>query len=64
MGLLKLIFAIIRWVISVVILLVIILFPILAYEMNPFTFYWDKAGIFWNLITSQGFFSKLFGLFK
>jgi len=64
MGVFKLVFAIIRWVISVVILLAIILFPIAVYGANPFTFYWDKITIFWDLLTSQGFFQKLIGIFK
>ena len=64
MGVFKLVFAIIRWVISVVILLAIILFPIVIYEMNPFTFYWDKINIFWDIVTTQGLFSKLIGIFK
>ncbi len=63
MGMFKLIFAIIRWVISIIIFLAIILFPIVVYGINPFTFYWDKITIFWDLLTTQSFFSKLIGLF-
>ena len=64
MGVFKLIFAIIRWAISIFILLAVVLFPIAVYGANPITFYWDKITLFFDLITSQGFFSKLFGLFK
>jgi len=64
MGAFKFIFAIIRWVISVIILLAIILFPIIIYNANPFTFYWDRIIILWDLLTSQGFFERVIGIFK
>ena len=64
MGIFKLIFGIIKWVLSIFILLAVVLFPIAVYGTNPITFYWDKIGIFIDLITSQGFFSKLISIFK
>ena len=57
MGLIRIIFRIIKLAIKIAILAVAILYPILIVKVDPITFYWEKLKILWEIIKSFPFHS-------
>lgn len=64
MGLFKFLFGAIRWVISIIVVAIIILFPIVVFDTKPLIFYEEMLRTMWELVKSQNIFSKLINIIK
>ena len=60
----KLIFGIIKWSIRLLVLILLLIFPIIVFNEDPFTFYWDKILILWEVVKESHAMEKVIEFFK
>jgi len=60
----KLIFGIIKWSIRLLVLILLLVFPIIVFNEDPFTFYWDKILILWEVVKESHAIEKVIEFFK
>jgi len=60
----KLIFGIIKWSIRLLVLILLLVFPIIVFNEDPFTFYWDKILILWEVVKESHAMEKVIEFFK
>jgi|GEM_PF-5598408 len=60
----KLIFGIIKWSIRLLVLILLLIFPIIVFNEDPFTFYWDKILILWEVVKESHAIEKVIEFFK
>ena len=60
----KLIFKIIKWLILILIVAFLLVFPLFVFDENPFTFYWDALKVIWELFKNSNSWDGLWDLIK
>lgn len=60
----KLIFGIIKWAIRILVLILLLVFPIIVFNEDPFTFYWDKIVILFEVIKNSDAVEKVINFFR
>jgi len=60
----KLIFGIIKWSIRILALILLLTFPIIVLNQDPFTFYWDKTLLIWEYLSKYECVEKVINFFQ
>ncbi|KKN14403.1 hypothetical protein LCGC14_0996530 [marine sediment metagenome] len=60
----KIMFKIIRWIILILLVLFLFSFPILVFNENPFTFYWDSLKTILELFKESNPIETIWDLIK